>query len=99
MFPKKLLINSQKYVFGIRDPEKSSPDPFQGSKRHWIPDLDPQYVHDTEYLVHVENNLDENIAKKHSLVDNVQCVKVRTICCKTFQSKWLLNSTVAKCSL
>jgi hypothetical protein len=41
-YPKKLSISSQKYEFGIRDPEKTySGSRIQGSKRHRIPD--PQH--------------------------------------------------------
>jgi hypothetical protein len=49
-----LSLSSQTYGFGIRDPEKTFPDPgsrgqkgtgswIQGSKRHRIPDPDPQH--------------------------------------------------------
>ncbi len=49
--PKKLSLSSQKYWFGIRylgseirDPEKTySGSRIQGSKRHRIPDPDPQH--------------------------------------------------------
>ncbi len=49
--PKKLSLSSQKYEFGIQDlrsgiPNKPIPDPgsrIQGSKRHRIPDPDPQH--------------------------------------------------------
>ncbi len=37
--PKKLSLSSQKYGFGIRDPRSG----IQGSKRHRIPDPDPQH--------------------------------------------------------
>jgi hypothetical protein len=43
-FPKKLSLSSQKYGLGIRDPEKTySGSRIQGSKRHRIPDPDPQH--------------------------------------------------------
>ncbi len=42
--PKKLSLSSQKYGFGIRDPENTySGSRIQGSKRHRIPDPDPQH--------------------------------------------------------
>ena len=42
--PKKLSPSPQKYEFGIRDPEKTySGSRIQGSKRHRIPDPDPQH--------------------------------------------------------
>ncbi len=42
--PQKLSLSSQKYGFGIRDPEKTySGSRIQGSKRHRIPDPDPQH--------------------------------------------------------
>jgi hypothetical protein len=38
--PKKFSLSSQKYDFGIRDPEKTySGSRIQGSKRHRIPDF------------------------------------------------------------
>ncbi len=46
--PKKLSLNSQKYGVGIRDPRSGirkkiySGSQIQGSKRHRIPDPDPQ---------------------------------------------------------
>ncbi len=49
LLPKILSLNSQKYGFGIRDPgSKKKPIPdhisrIQGSKRHRIPDPDPQH--------------------------------------------------------
>ncbi len=42
----KAKLSSQKFVFGIRDPEKSIPDLgswIQESKRHRTPDLDKHY--------------------------------------------------------
>jgi hypothetical protein len=40
---ENLSISSQKYKFGIRDPEKTYfGSRILGSKRHQIPDLDPQ---------------------------------------------------------
>jgi hypothetical protein len=42
--PKKLSLCSLKYGFEIRDLEKThSGSLIQGSKRHWIPDLDPHH--------------------------------------------------------
>jgi hypothetical protein len=42
--PKKLSISSQKYGFGIRDPDKTYfGSRIQGSKRHRLPDPDPQH--------------------------------------------------------
>jgi hypothetical protein len=42
--PKKLSPSSQKYGFGIRDPEKTySGSRIQGLKRHRIPDPDPKH--------------------------------------------------------
>jgi hypothetical protein len=42
--PKKLSLSSQKYRCGIRDPEKTYPGSrIPGSKRHRIPDPDPQH--------------------------------------------------------
>jgi hypothetical protein len=42
LFTQKLSLSSQKYGFGIRDPEKTySGSRIQGSKRHRIPDPDP----------------------------------------------------------
>jgi hypothetical protein len=42
--PKKLSKSSSKYGLGIRDPEKiHSGSRIQGSKRHRIPDPDPQH--------------------------------------------------------
>ncbi len=39
-----MSLSSQKYGFGIRDPEKTySGSRIQGSKRHRIPDPDPQH--------------------------------------------------------
>ncbi len=44
VLPKKLSLSSQTYGFGIRDPEKTySGSRIQGSKRHRIPDPDPQH--------------------------------------------------------
>ncbi len=41
---KKLSLSSQKYGFGIRDPEKTySGSRIQVSKRHRIPDPDPPH--------------------------------------------------------
>jgi hypothetical protein len=42
--PKKFSLCSQIYGFGIQDP-RSGKNLFriQGSKRHWIPDPDPQH--------------------------------------------------------
>ncbi len=62
--PKKLSISSQKYGFGIRDPrsgirKKPNPDPgswIQVSKRHRIPDPDPQHCPRLSVL-EVPNNL------------------------------------------
>ncbi len=50
-YPKKLSLSSQKYGFGIRDPRSGIRDPAKtysgspipGSKRHRIPDPDPQH--------------------------------------------------------
>ncbi len=43
-FTQKLSLSSQKYGFGIRDPEKSfSGSRIRGSKRHWSPGPDPQH--------------------------------------------------------
>jgi hypothetical protein len=45
-YPKKLPLSSQRYGFGIRDPEKTysgSRIRVQGSKRHRIPDPDQQH--------------------------------------------------------
>ncbi len=40
VLPKRLSLSSQKYGFGIRDPEKTySGSRIQGSKRHRLPDL------------------------------------------------------------
>ena len=39
--PKNLSLSFQKYGFGIRHPKKAIPDP--GSKKHRIPDPDPQH--------------------------------------------------------
>ncbi len=49
--PKKLSQSSKKYWLGIRDPRSGIRDPektysgslIQGSKRHRIPDPDPQH--------------------------------------------------------
>jgi hypothetical protein len=46
LFTQKVSLSSQKYGFGIRDPEKTYPDPgsrIQGSKKHRIPDPNPQH--------------------------------------------------------
>jgi hypothetical protein len=44
LFTQKLSLSSQKYGFGIRDPEKTySGSRIQGSKRHRIQDPDPQH--------------------------------------------------------
>ncbi len=49
LFTQKLSINSQKYGFGIRDPRSGirkktySGSRIQGSKKHRIPDPDPQH--------------------------------------------------------
>jgi hypothetical protein len=44
LFTQKLSLSSQKYGFGIRDPGKThSGSRVQGSKRHRIPDPDPQH--------------------------------------------------------
>jgi hypothetical protein len=44
LFTQKLSLSSQIYGFGIRDPEKPySGSRIQGSKRHRIPDPDPQH--------------------------------------------------------
>jgi hypothetical protein len=58
VFTQKLSPSPQKYGFGIRDPrsgirKKPIPDPgsrIQGSKRHRIPDPDPQHGCDAEKL-------------------------------------------------
>jgi hypothetical protein len=42
--PKKLSLSSEKYGFGIRDPEKTySRSRIQGLKRYRITDPDPQH--------------------------------------------------------
>jgi hypothetical protein len=44
LFTQKIVTKLSKYWFGIRDPEKThSGSRIQGSKRHRIPDLDPQH--------------------------------------------------------
>ncbi len=46
LIPKKLSLSSQKYGFGIRDPRSGktySGSRIEGSKKHWIPDPDPQH--------------------------------------------------------
>jgi hypothetical protein len=44
LFTQKLSLSSQEYGFGIRDPEKTySGSRMQGSKRHRIPDPEPQH--------------------------------------------------------
>jgi hypothetical protein len=46
LFTQKLSLSSQKYGFGIRDPEKTfSGSRIQGSKRHRIPNPDPDPQH------------------------------------------------------
>jgi hypothetical protein len=43
LFIQKLSLSSQKYGFGLWDPEKTyTGSRIQGSKRHRIPDPDPQ---------------------------------------------------------
>jgi hypothetical protein len=40
--PIKLLLSSEKYVFGIRPEKNNIPDPDSGVTKHRIPDPDPQ---------------------------------------------------------
>jgi hypothetical protein len=57
--PKNLSLSSQKYGVGIRNPEKNlSRIRVQGSKRHRIPDPDPQHciIHDV-YKVQLKRML------------------------------------------
>jgi hypothetical protein len=57
LFTQKLSLSSQKYGFGIRDPEKTYPyhgSRIQGPKRHQIPD--PQHCLQYRSLLHIISN-------------------------------------------
>ncbi len=77
--PKRLSLSSQKYGFGIRDPEKTY-SRIQGSKRHWIPDLQHCCQHrqtlSEEHLpASVKTHGQKNQYQKHS--DRVMSAEIQ----------------------
>ncbi len=71
--PKKLsLLSSHKYGFGIRDPEKTySGSLIQGSKRHRIPDPDPQHWWKWQFLCLEQLEFCEMSSEFHNVDVNI----------------------------